>query len=129
MYVKIVTIYLWIILTDMKNTQANTLNDKLASQLRDIGALFPRLRIARRITQSDAAIRAGISRTTASLIENGSPSVAIGQVLRYLDAIAPGKKLSQLLSSNDPSVLALEEDEQRKRARKLSPAELKALDF
>jgi len=113
----------------MKNTQANTLNDKLASQLRDIGALFPRLRIARRITQSDAAIRAGISRTTASLIENGSPSVAIGQVLRYLDAIAPGKKLSQLLSSNDPSVLALEEDEQRKRARKLSPAELKALDF
>ena len=113
----------------MKINQSHTLNDILASQLKDVGACFSRLRIARKVRQSEAAVRAGISRTTASSIENGSPSVAIGQVLRYLDAIAPGKTIVQLLTETDPAELALSASERRKRARTLSASELKVLDF
>lgn len=113
----------------MKRTQENTLNAALAAQLNEMGARFSRLRIARKKLQNEAALRAGISRTTASLIENGSPSVAVGQLLRYLEAIAPGKTLAQLLTSVDPAELALSASEQSRRARNLSPSELKALDF
>jgi len=41
---------------------------------------------------------------TATLIEAGDPGRTLGQVLRYLGAIAPGMSLLQLLSADDPSV-------------------------
>jgi len=113
----------------MKISQSNTLNDNLLTQLKELGDRFSRLRIARKIPQSEAALRAGISRTTASQIERGSPSVAIGQVVRYLDAVAPGKTIAQILNETDPSVVTLAITERRQRARTLSPAELKELDF
>lgn len=113
----------------MKSTQANTLDEALTLQLQGLGATFSRLRIARKVRQGEAAARAGISRTTASSIENGSPSVAIGQLLRYLDAIAPGKTMAQLMAEPDQAVLALSASERRSRARTLSAAELKELDF
>jgi transcriptional regulator with XRE-family HTH domain len=113
----------------MKIKQSTTLTDNLSHQLSDVGSRLARFRIARRIRQEDAAARAGISRKTAGLIENGSPSVAIGQVFRYLDAIAPGSTLLHLLGENDPSVMALEVMEKRQRARGLSDDELKRLDF
>lgn len=104
----------------MKIRQLSTLSEPLAAQLVDLGAKLARLRIARRVRQEDAATRAGISRSTASLIEKGAPSVAIGQVIRYLDAIAPGKDLARLFGEPDPAVVALGASERRQRARELS---------
>jgi transcriptional regulator with XRE-family HTH domain len=114
---------------DVKIKQATTLTPELARQLADVGERLARLRMARRLRQSDAAALAGISRRTAGMIESGAPSVAIGQVIRYLDAIAPSSTLSMLLGDKDPSVLALEVREKRQRARALSKGELERLDF
>jgi DNA-binding XRE family transcriptional regulator len=79
--------------------------------------------------QDQAALRAGISRNTAYRLEKGDPGIAVGQVLRYLDAIVPGKKLIDLLSETDPSLAALGAKEQRRRARDLTKRELDEIDF
>ena len=113
----------------MKTKQTYTLSEGLAGQLTDIGQRLARFRIARRIVQSEAAERAGISRKTASMIENGSPSIAVGQIFRYLHAIAPGCTLLHLLSGDDVLVAALEQREKRHRARELTKNELERLDF
>lgn len=125
------TVYnaIWSVLSHMKLKQGPAIPSGLASQLIDLGERLSRLRIARRLRQGEAAIRSGMSRSTAVAIEKGAPSVAIGQVIRYLDAIAPGKTLSSLLSETDPAVLSLSASERRRRARTLSKTELKALDF
>jgi transcriptional regulator with XRE-family HTH domain len=113
----------------MKIDQNLAMPPALKMQLAELGARLSKARIARRVRQSEAASRAGISRATASLIENGSASVSIGQIVRYLDAIAPGKTLVSLLTADDPVVLTMEHDSLPKRARTLSQAELKELDF
>jgi hypothetical protein len=79
------------------------------------------------LRQVEAAIRTGFSRSTAVAIEKGAPSVAIGQVFRYLEAIAPGKTLDKLLNETDSAVLSLAASEQRQRARKQSDKALKIL--
>lgn len=129
MLVNLLIICFWSILTLMKREQSTTLPPELARQLVDLGQRLARLRIARRMRQEDAAARAGISRSTAALIEKGAARLAIGQVIRYLDAIAPGKTLTRLLTEEDPAVLALSASERRRRARPLSEAELKELEF
>ena len=53
----------------------------------------------------------------------------MGQILRYLDAIVPGKTLLELLSETDPALAALSTQEQRRRARELSKRELDEIDF
>lgn len=83
----------------MKVSQSAVLPSHLLEQSRRIGHLLARLRLARRVKQADAALRAGLSRNTAYRIEQGDPGLAIGQVLRYLDAIAPGSTLVDLLRS------------------------------
>lgn len=113
----------------MKIKQAPALPHDLAIQLQGVGARISRLRIARRMLQEEAAIRAGMSRSTAVAIEKGSPSVAFGQVIRYLDAVAPGKTLASLLNDLDPAELSLAASERRTRARALTGAALKRLDF
>ncbi|MFA7241394.1 MAG: helix-turn-helix domain-containing protein [Sulfuricellaceae bacterium] len=113
----------------MKIRQQPATPEAVATQLRLLGELLSRLRLARRARQADTAARAGIARSTASRIEKGDPAVAIGQVLRYLDAIAPGKTLMQLLGEEDPAVSALAVTEKRHRARLLSETALKELDF
>jgi len=113
----------------MKVDQNSAMPPALKEQLVGLGSRLSKARLARRMRQSEAASRAGISRATASLIENGSASVSIGQVVRYLDAIAPGKTLASLLTVDDPVVLAMELERLPKRARTLSAAELKELDF
>jgi transcriptional regulator with XRE-family HTH domain len=126
----IVTILLALALIDkMKVNQNSAMPPLLKEQLVELGSRLSKARLARRVRQSEAASRAGISRATASLIENGSASVSIGQVVRYLDAIAPGKKLVSLLTVDDPVVLAMEHESLPKRARTLSKTELKELDF
>jgi len=113
----------------MKITQAAVLSSSLLLQAQHIGAALARLRTARGVKQADAALRAGISRNTAYRLEHGDPGVAMGQVLRYLDAIAPGATLLQLLQASDPSLLALAQKEQTQRVRSLSAADLDALNF
>lgn len=116
-------------LTHMKVRQSAVLSTHLAQEVGHLGQLLARLRHARKVKQVDAALRAGLSRNTAYRIEKGDPGLAIGQVLRYLEAIAPGTTLAGLLMESDPSLSALQTRESTKRVRDLSAAELDDLNF
>jgi DNA-binding XRE family transcriptional regulator len=113
----------------MKVTQSAILNESLAAEARKLGAAVARLRIARGMKQDQAALRAGVSRNTAYRLEKGDPGIAVGQILRYLDAITPGKTLLELLMETDPALAALGAKEKRRRARGLSQRELDEIDF
>lgn len=113
----------------MKKVEAKLLSADELMNAKEIGERITRLRLARNVLQADAAVRAGLSRPTARKIEQGDPGRTLGQILRYLSAIAPGMTLLQLLAGQDPSLIALAEAEKRQRARALSPSELKKLDF
>ncbi|WP_210544109.1 helix-turn-helix transcriptional regulator [Rhodoferax sp. PAMC 29310] len=94
-----------------------------------LGAKLARLRHARKLRQVDAAARAGLARSTAVLIEKGDPSRTLGQIFRYLEAIAPGVTLLASQQEADPALTALAHAEATQRVRALSPTELGALDF
>jgi len=113
----------------MKVDQSAALPPALKSQLKHLGKTLVKLRHALRMKQAEAALRAGISRASALRIEKGDPGVAIGIIIRYLDAIVPGKTLLSLLSENDPALLALEARLQKHRVRGLTKKEQKELDF
>nr|WP_297379450.1 helix-turn-helix transcriptional regulator [uncultured Roseateles sp.] len=113
----------------MKVQQSAALPGYLQTESAQLGERMARLRVARQIKQTDAAIRAGLSRNTAYRIERGDPGLAIGQLLRYLDAIAPGMTLTELLTEADPALLQQQREEQRRRVRGLTQAELEELDF
>jgi transcriptional regulator with XRE-family HTH domain len=113
----------------MKRDEQRLLTVEQLQQARLVGERIARLRRARNVLQAEAALRAGVSRPTATRIESGDPGRTLGQVLRYLDAIAPGMTLLQLLAAEDPSLVALEAREKRQRVRRLSEAELERLDF
>jgi transcriptional regulator with XRE-family HTH domain len=113
----------------MKRNEAPLMNPKRLEEARQLGERLARLRTARRIRQADAAARAGISRSTAVLLEKGDLSRTQAQVLRYLDAIAPGVSLLSLLKEDDPSLQALAARETTQRVRELGKAELQRLDF
>ncbi len=116
-------------LTNMKVKQSAILTPDLAQEITHLGHLLARLRQAHKIKQADAALRAGFSRNTAYRLEKGDPGLAIGQVLRYLDAIAPGVTLADLLTQADPALAALQARESTKRVRDLTEAELEKLNF
>ena len=113
----------------MKVSQSAILNDELTEQAKYIGACFARLRVARGIKQDVAAVRAGLSRNTAYRLESGDPGVAVGHLLRYLEVIAPGMTLQELLAQTDPSLLVLNIKERTQRVRGLSSQEISELDF
>jgi transcriptional regulator with XRE-family HTH domain len=113
----------------MKITQSAVLSPTLAAQAKSLGTALARLRIARSLKQDQVALRAGVSRNTAYRLEKGDPGIAMGQILRYLDAIVPGKTLLDLLSETDPALAALGAKEQRRRARDLTKRELDEIDF
>lgn len=115
--------------TNMKVTQNHALSSSRLAEMALIGGRLARLRISRHMTQAEAAVRAGLSRNTAYRLEKGDAGLAVGQVLRYLEAIAPGKSLLELLQADDPALTALEAGEKRKRVRSLSKEELNKLDF
>lgn len=116
-------------LTNMKVRQSAVLSTHLAQEVVHLGQLLARLRHARNLKQADAALRAGLSRNTAYRIEKGDPGLAIGQVLRYLEAIAPGATLIGLLLESDPALASLQARESTKRVRDLTAAELDDLNF
>lgn len=129
MLVKSSTIAIKIEITYMKVTQAAVMTAPLAKQCARMGELLARLRHARKMKQADAAVRAGLSRNTAYRLEKGDPGVAVGQVLRYLHAIAPGATLVSLLTEADPALVVLRAREATHRVRDLTDDELKNLDF
>jgi transcriptional regulator with XRE-family HTH domain len=111
-----------------RNERALMIPERL-DEARQLGEKLARLRAARRIRQADAALRAGISRSTAVLLEKGDLSRTQAQILRYLEAIAPGVSLLSLLKEDDPSLQALAARETTRRVRPLSNTELQRLDF
>ena len=113
----------------MKYDESALLSPDLAKQAQQLGERLSRLRKARKLRQSDAATRAGMSRVTAGKVERGDPRQSLGQILRYLDAIAPGIDLLSLLQRTDPSLLALENAEATRRVRVMTPKQLNELDF
>lgn len=116
-------------ITDMKRDERPLTSERGLQEARDLGHKLMRLRHARKMRQEDAAIRAGVSRSTAVLIEKGDIGRTLAQVLRYLDAVAPGVSLLSLLQADDPSLETLASREATRRVRKLSDAEVKKLDF
>lgn len=116
-------------ITDMKHPETPLMSAAQLLQVEQLGTSLARLRQARRVRQADAAARAGMARSTAALIEKGDPGRTLGQVLRYMDAIAPGVTLVTLLQGTDPSLLALEASERVKRVRRSAARDLKNLDF
>jgi len=113
----------------MRVPQGLALPSELAVEAEKIGARLARLRVARHITQTEAALRAGFSRNTAYRLEKGDPGIAIGQLLRYLNVIAPGKSLQSFFADSDSSIAALAERERKKRVRTLTKRELEDLNF
>jgi transcriptional regulator with XRE-family HTH domain len=113
----------------MKMTQAAVVSPEMAKEAEKLGALLARLRHARGVKQQDAALRAGISRNSAYRMERGDPGLAIGQILRYLEAIAPGKTLLDLLTESDPALTVMAARDKRRRVRDMTRTELDELDF
>lgn len=113
----------------MKKAQNIAMPPHLIQGLKSFGEHLARMRKARRLLQAEVAVRANISRETASRIENGDAAIAIGQIVRYLDVIAPGADLSRLYETQDTALAMLESTEKRQRARKLSPKTLAEYDF
>lgn len=113
----------------MKRDETPLVSPERMREAQELGAKLARLRHARRIRQADAAARAGLSRSTAVLIEKGDLSRTQAQILRYLDAIAPGVTLLALLMESDPALQALSVKEKTQRVRTLSKDELRRLDF
>jgi transcriptional regulator with XRE-family HTH domain len=118
-----------LVLTIMKIKQSSMLSPRQIDECQYLGALLARLRLARKVKQSDAALRAGLSRNTVYRLEHGDPGLAMGQVLRYLEAISPGSTLLDLLSEKDPALLVLGAREKSKRVRDMGAAEREELDF
>ena len=113
----------------MKRNEQPLMSADRLEEARQLGEKLARLRAARRIRQADAATRAGISRSTAVLLEKGDLSRTQAQILRYLEAIAPGVSLLSLLKEDDPSLQALAARETTQRVRASSKTELQRLDF
>jgi transcriptional regulator with XRE-family HTH domain len=114
----------------MKTAQHAVISEQQAQSLKTLGARLARLRIARRLTQAMAAERAGMSRITVSRIENGEPSVAIGQLVRYLDVLDRKDAVSRLVEpEDDPAVRQLAATEKTRRASPLSEQERGRYDF
>jgi transcriptional regulator with XRE-family HTH domain len=113
----------------MKKAQNIAMSPHLIQALKDLGEHIARMRKARHLLQAEVAVRANISRETASRIENGDAAVAVGQIVRYLDVIAPAANLGRLYETQDAALAMLESSEKRQRARKLSPEALKRYDF
>lgn len=113
----------------MKHNELPLLSATQRDEAARLGGKLARLRRARGLRQADVAVRAGLSRSTVVLTEAGDVRRTVGQLLRYLDAVAPSLTLLDVLQETDPSLKALTAHETTKRVRKLSDAELEKLDF
>lgn len=113
----------------MKTPQSKLSTPEQIIETQQIAQKLARLRAARAITQLEAATRAGISRNTAYRLEKGDPGIAVGQIIRYLQAIKPGGTLIDLLQENDPALAVLQATEQTQRVRPKNLSEDDQYDF
>lgn len=113
----------------MKYDEHPLLDEARLLEARQLGARLAELRQAYRLRQADVAARAGLSRSTAVLIEKGDPGRTLGQILRYLRAIEPTISLQALLQGELTALTALRARERTRRVRQLSDKELERLDF
>ena len=113
----------------MKYNEVPLLDDARLLEARQLGERLAELRRAYRLRQADVAARAGLSRSTAVLIEKGDPGRTLGQLLRYLAAIEPSISLQALLEGRLPALDMHRARERTQRVRQLSEKELKDLDF
>ncbi|BEU98868.1 helix-turn-helix domain-containing protein (plasmid) [Acidovorax sp. DW039] len=93
----------------MKYDESLRTPDVRLKEAEQIGAHLRKLRIARSMTQSEAAARAGVSRSTAVLLEKGDESRTLSQVLRYLHALEPELTLVGLLTDKSAAVRVFNE--------------------
>jgi transcriptional regulator with XRE-family HTH domain len=101
----------------MQRQQNTVITAMQAGKIRELGERLAEMRRARNLLQKDVAERANLSRVTASRIENGDAGVAIGQIIRYLDVIAPGITLGQVYQE-DAAVAMQKAREPKRRASK-----------
>ena len=113
----------------MKHNEKLLMPEERIEESAQIGAKLARLRVARGIRQVDAAVRAGMARSTAVLIEKGDPGRTLAQIFKYLEAIAPGVSMLELLQESDPALVVLAARELTQRVRTMSQKELDQLDF
>jgi transcriptional regulator with XRE-family HTH domain len=99
----------------MQRQQNAVMTDTQVGKIRELGERLAEMRRARNLLQKDVAERANLSRVTASRIENGDAGVAIGQIIRYLDVIAPGITLGQVYRE-DAAVAMQKAREPKRRA-------------
>jgi transcriptional regulator with XRE-family HTH domain len=113
----------------MKHDSTPLLAPSRLGEAQTTGLRLAELRQAYRLRQADVAARAGLSRSTAVLIEKGDPGRTLGQLLRYLHAIEPQLTLRALLEGQSTAVAALQARNRPQRVRALSDKQLQALDF
>jgi transcriptional regulator with XRE-family HTH domain len=88
----------------MKYEESLRTPDARLKEAKQIGSQLRTLRIAHGMTQSEAAARAGVARSTAVLLEQGDESRTLSQVLRYLHALEPELTLAGLLTDKSAAV-------------------------
>lgn len=93
----------------MKYDESLRTPDVRLKEAAQVGAQLRTLRIARGMTQSETAARAGVSRSTAVLLEQGDESRTLSQVLRYLHALEPELTLAGLLTGKSAAVRVFNE--------------------
>lgn len=112
----------------MKHDDAAKLSPSHAQEALLLGHRLARLRKAVKMTQGEAALRAGLSRPTVTRIEAGAANRTLSQILLYLDALAPGTSLVALLTGDVPALKHQSESLQPIRVRK-SKTDDALLDF
>lgn len=113
----------------MKYDETPLLAPARLSEAQHLGQRLTDLRQAYRLRQIDVAAKAGLSRSTAVLIEKGDPGRTLGQLLRYLHAIEPNVTLQALVEGNIAAISSMNARNRTQRVRLLSEKQLKAIDF
>lgn len=113
----------------MKYDEAPLLAPSRISEAQLLGQRLAELRQGHRLRQIDVAAKAGMSRSTAVLIEKGDPGRTLGQLLRYLHAIEPDVTLRALVDGDVAAIASLKARNRTQRVRPLSEKQLKAIDF
>ena len=113
----------------MKYDETPLLTPTRLTEAQHLGQRLAELRQAYRLRQIDVAAKAGLSRSTAVLIEKGDPGRTLGQLLRYLHAIEPSVTLQALVEGNIAAVSSMNARNRTQRVRPLSDKQLKAIDF
>lgn len=105
----------------MKYDETTRMTEARLQEARQLGLKLALLRKALGVTQAHAAERAGVSRSTAVLIESGDASRTLAQILRYLEVLAPGYSLLALLTDDIPAIKNFREHVIPARVRNTGP--------